>query len=453
VKDAAVDVSEPRYAKTADGTHIAYSVMGDGPIDLVYAFGYLSNIDADGDVPFHAAFRRKLASFARLILFDRRGTGLSDRSGLEDANALEAGMDDIRAVMDAVGSERALLFAVQDGGMVSVLFAASHPDRTLGLVLWNPEPRQSWSEDYPWGWTSERWLERFEWVEATWGSLEYAERSLRSSAPGVEFDRATIERAARMFRAIASPGSAAAIERAVSAADVRTALQSVQVPTLVLHSAEEDSVGQGRYTASMIPGAERVEISTSEWLPVWTSADPVVEEIRRFVKKIRHEEAVLDRVLATVMFTDIVGSTARAADLGDRAWRDLVERHHGVIRAMLRRYRGSEVDTAGDGFFAQFDGPARGVRCAVAIADAVKALGLEVRAGLHTGEVETIDSKVGGMAVIIGARVGALAGPGEVLVSGTVKDLVVGSDLIFEDAGEHELKGVPDRWRLYRVVE
>jgi class 3 adenylate cyclase len=334
-----------------------------------------------------------------------------------------------------------------------VLFAASHPDRTLGLVLWNPEPRQSWSEDYPWGWTSERWLERLEWVEATWGSLEYAERSLRSSAPGVEFDRATIERAARMFRAIASPGSAAAIERAVSAADVRTALQSVQVPTLVLHSAEEDSVGQGRYTASMIPGAERVEISTSEWLPVWTSADPVVEEIRRFVKKIRHEEAVLDRVLATVMFTDIVGSTARAADLGDRAWRDLVERHHGVIRAMLRRYRGSEVDTAGDGFFAQFDGPARGVRCAVAIADAVKALGLEVRAGLHTGEVETIDSKVGGMAVIIGARVGALAGPGEVLVSGTVKDLVVGSDLIFEDAGEHELKGVPDRWRLYRVVE
>jgi pimeloyl-ACP methyl ester carboxylesterase len=415
VNDAAVEVPEPRYAKTADGTHVAYSVMGDGPIDLLYAFGYKSNIDADGEVPFHAAFRRKLSSVARLILFDRRGTGLSDRSGLEDANALEAGMDDIRAVMDAVGSERALLFAVQDGGMVAVLFAASHPDRTLGLVLWNPEPRQSWSEDYPWGWTSERWRERFEWVEVRWGSFEYAERSLRGAAPDVEFDRATIERAARMFRAVASPGSAVAMERAESAADVRAALPSVQVPTLVLHSANEDSVGQGRYTASMIPGAERVEISTSEWLPVWTSADPVVEEIRRFVKKIRHEEAVLDRVLATVMFTDIVGSTARAADLGDRAWRDLVERHHGVIRAMLRRYRGSEVDTAGDGFFAQFDGPARGVRCAVAIADAVKALGLEVRAGLHTGEVETIDSKVGGMAVIIGARVGALAGPGRSL--------------------------------------
>jgi class 3 adenylate cyclase len=426
--------------------------MGAGPIDIVYAFGYQSNIDADGDVPFHAAFRSRLASFARLILFDRRGTGLSDRSSLEDAGALEAGMDDIRAVMDAVGSERALVFAVGDGGMVSVLFAASHPDRTLGLVLWNPEPRQTKSDDYPWGETNERWDARAGKIEATWGSLEFAEGDLRSVAPDVAFDRSTIARVARMFRAVGSPGSAAAMERSLRGADVRAVLPSVQVPTLILHSSDDDSVGQGRYSASMIPGAERVEIATTEWLPFWTSADPVVEEIRRFVQRIRHEEAVLDRVLATVMFTDIVGSTSKAADLGDRAWKDLVERHHGVIRAMLRRYRGSEVDTAGDGFFAMFDGPARGVRCAVAIAKAVKALGLEVRAGLHTGEVETIDSKVGGMAVNIGARVGALAGASEVLVSNTVKDLVVGSDLTFEDAGEHELKGVPDRWHLYRVV-
>lgn len=447
-----MESTEPRYTKAADGTHIAYSVMGAGPIDIVYAFGYLSNIDADGDVPFHAAFRSRLASFARLILFDRRGTGLSDRSGLEDAGALEAGMDDIRAVMDAVGSERALLFAVSDGGMVSVLFAASHPDRTLGLVLWNPEPRQSWSEDYPWGWTNEQWDAWAEEVEATWGSLEFAKDQLRDAAPGVTVDRSTIERFARMFRAVASPGSAAAMVRTLRGADTRAVLPSVQVPTLVLHAAGDDAAGQGRYTASMIPGAERAEISTTEWLPLWTSADPVVEEIRRFVQRIRHEEAVLDRVLATVMFTDIVGSTSKAADLGDRAWKDLVERHHGVIRAMLRRYRGSEVDTAGDGFFAMFDGPARGVRCAVAIAKAVKALGLGVRAGLHTGEVETIDSKVGGMAVNIGARVGAWAGASEVLVSNTVKDLVVGSDLTFEDAGEHELKGVPDRWHLYRVV-
>jgi class 3 adenylate cyclase len=426
--------------------------MGDGPIDLVYAFGYLSNIDADGEVPFHVEFRRKLASLARVILFDRRGTGLSDRSGLEDAGALEAGMDDVRAVMDAVASERALQLGVGDGGMVSVLFAASHPDRTLGLVLWNPEPRQTRSEDYPWGETSESWDARAERIEAMYGSLEFAEGDLRTVAPDVQFDRVTIERTARMFRAVASPGSAAAMDRVLRGADVRAVLPSVQVPTLVLHSAEEDSVSQARYTASVIPGAERIEIPTREWLPFWASADPVVEEIRRFVKKIRHEEAALDRVLATVLFTDIVGSTTKAAELGDRGWKELVQRHHAVVRAMLRRYRGSEVDTAGDGFFALFDGPARGVRCAMAIAEAVKTLGLEVRAGLHTGEVETIDSKVGGMAVNIGARVGALARGSEVLVSSTVKDLVVGSDLAFKDAGEHELKGVPDRWRLYRVV-
>jgi class 3 adenylate cyclase len=451
-QDALVKANEPRYTRTADGTHIAYSVMGDGPIDLVYAFGYQSNIDADGEVPFHAAFRRKLASFARLILFDRRGTGLSDRTGLEDARALEAGMDDIEAVLNAVGSERALLFGLGDGGMVSMLFAASHPDRTLGLVVWNPEPRQMWSEDYSWGWTNERWDEQIDRIEAIYGSLEFAEGDLRSVAPDVEFDRPTIERVARMFRAVASPQSAAAMIRALRDADVRAVLPSIQVPSLILHSSDEDSAGQAEYTASRIPGAERVEIPANEWLPFWAAADPVAEQIRRFVTKIRHEEAVLDRVLATVMFTDIVGSTSRAAELGDRPWKDLVERHHAVVRAMLRRYRGSEVDTAGDGFFALFDGPARGVRCAVAISDAVKALGLEVRAGLHTGEVETIDAKVGGMAVNIGARVGALAGASEVFVSNTVKDLVVGSDLVFEDAGEHELKGVPERWHLYRVA-
>jgi class 3 adenylate cyclase len=451
-EDVLVEPTAPRYAETADGTHIAYSVMGDGPIDLVYAFGYQSSIDADGEVPFHAAFRRRLASFSRLILFDRRGTGLSDRSSLEDAGALEAGMDDIRAVMDAVGSERALLFGVSDGGMVSMLFAASHPDRTIGLVVWNPEPRQSRSEDYPWGWTDEQWDEVDQDVAATWGSLDSAERELHEAAPDVAFDRATIERVARMFRAVASPGSAIAAMRSIRRADVRALLPSVQVPTLLLHSTVDDAVGQARYTASRIPGAERVEINTNEWLPFWTGAQPVVEEMQRFVRRIRDEEAVLDRVLATILFTDIVGSTSKAAELGDRAWKDLVEAHHGVVRAMLRRYRGTEVSTAGDGFFAIFDGPARGVRCAVAIAKAVRTLGLEIRAGLHTGEVDRIDGEVGGMAVNIGARVGALAGPSEVLASSTVMDLVVGSDLTFEEAGDHELKGVPDRWRLFRVV-
>ena len=447
-----VERPQPRYAKTADGTHIAYAVMGDGPVDLIYAFGYMSNIDADGDIPFHASFRRHLATISRLIVFDRRGTGLSDRSGLEDTRAIEAGMDDIRAVLDAVGSERALVLALGDGTLVATLFAASHPDRTLGLVLWNPEPRQSRAPDYPWGLSDDDWSKEIDRIERTWGSMEYAEEDLRTVAPDVRFDTATVEAVARMFRSVASPESAIAMQRAMAAADVRAVLPLIQVPTLVLHSALPDSVGQAGYTASMIPGAERTEIPAMEWLPFWSSAEPVIEHTRRFIQKIRTEESTLDRVLATVLFTDIVGSTTKAVEMGDRAWTALLERHHGVVRAMLRRYRGSEVDTAGDGFFATFDGPARGVRCAEAIVDAVRPLGLEVRAGLHTGEVETIDGKVGGIAVNIGARVGALAGASEVLVSGTVKDLVAGAGLAFADLGEHDLKGIDEAWRIYRVV-
>jgi class 3 adenylate cyclase len=442
----------PRYAKTMDGTHIAYAVMGDGPIDLVYAFGYLSNIDADAEVPFHAAFRQRLASFSRLVVFDRRGTGLSDRSGIGGAGSLEAGMDDIRAVMDAVGSERALLFGLRDGGMPCALFAASHPDRTLGLVLWGSLARGRWSSEYPWARTDEEWDERFDEVERAWGSIEFAESEMRGVAPEVSMDRTTIEKVARMYRAAASPGSAAAIFRTRRDFDLRPVLPAVQVPTLVMQSADDPWVDGGRHTASLIPGARFVQVPGSELLPLWRTSNAAVEEIQRFIATIRHEEAALDRVLATVLFTDIVGATARASELGDPAWRDIIERHHSVVRAMLRRYRGSEVDTAGDGFFATFDGPARGVRCALAIGEAVGPLGLEIRAGLHTGEVETINDKVGGMAVHIGARVGSLAGAGEILVSTTVKDLVVGSGLMFEDAGEHELKGVPDRWHLYRVV-
>lgn len=448
-----MEASEPRYAKTADGTHIAYALMGDGPIDLVYAFGYLSNIDADGDVPFHAEFRRRLASFSRLIVFDRRGTGLSDRSGLGEARSLEAGMDDIRAVMDAVRSERALLFGLRDGGLPCALFAASHPDRTLGLVLWGSLSRGRRSEDYPWAMSDEEWTARMEEVERMWGSLAFAEREMRGVAPGVPMDRATIERFARTYRAAASPGSAVAIMRARRDFDLRAVLPAIQVPTLVMQGADDPSVEGGRHTASMIPGARFVAIPGSELVPMWRTSDRAVEEIQRFITVIRHEEAALDRVLATVLFTDIGGATIQAAKLGDPAWKELVERHHAVVRAMLGRYRGSEVDTAGDGFFATFDGPARGVRCALAIRGAVRALGLEVRAGLHTGEVETINGKIGGMAVHIGARVGALAAPGEILVSSTVKDLVAGSGLTFEDAGQNELKGVPDRWHIYRVVQ
>ena len=444
---------ELRYATTADGTHIAYLVLGDGPVDLVYAFGYMSNIDADGDVPFHAAFRQRLASFSRLILFDRRGTGLSDREGLADANALEAGMDDIRAVMDAVGSERALLFGLRDGAMLTCLFAASHPDRTTGLVLWAPYARGRWAPDYPFGQTDDKWESDIEDMERNWGSIDLARRDIREVAPDATLSPEVLERAARMFRAAASPRSYIAIQRIRRDSDVRAVLPAVQVPTLAMHSAGADDFGEARFTASLIPGATFVEIPGRDYMPFWGAADRVADEIRRFVGEVQHEEAELSRALATVLFTDVVGSTTRAAELGDRGWKELLERHHAIVRAMLRRYRGVEVDTAGDGFFATFDGPARGIRCAQAIGEAVRSIGIEIRAGLHTGEVETIAGKIGGMAVHIGARVGALASANEILASSTVKDLVVGSGLAFESIGEHELKGVPDRWRLYRVLK
>jgi pimeloyl-ACP methyl ester carboxylesterase len=447
------DIPEPRYAKTSDDTHIAYLVMGDGPIDLVYAFGYMSNIDADADVPFHAEFRQRLASFARLILFDRRGTGLSDRSGVGDAGSLEAGMDDIRAVMDASGSERALLLGLTDGGMLSALFAASHPDRTLGLVLWRPSARGKRAPDYPWGETDQEWESYLDEVERTWGSIAFAENDLGDTVPEGTLTSTLLKRLARMFRAAASPGSAAAMLRTLRDSDLRAVLPTVQVPTLVINPADHPSIEEARYAASLIPGATFVTVPGSERLPFWTSSDLVIDRIQRFAEVIRHEEASMNRVLATVLFTDVVGSTTKAIELGDRAWSELVERHHAIVRAMLGRYRGSEVDTAGDGFFATFDGPARGVRCALAIVEAIRPLGLEVRAGLHTGEVETIDGKVGGIAAHIGARVGALAGASEILVSSTVKDLVVGSGLVFADVGKQDLKGVPDRWQLYRVVK
>src|SRR5436309_1534857 len=326
---------ELRYATTADGTHIAYLVLGDGPVDLVYAFGYMSNIDADGDVPFHAAFRQRLASFSRLILFDRRGTGLSDREGLADANALEAGMDDIRAVLDAVGSERALLFGLTDGGMLTCLFAASHPDRTIGLVLWAPYARGRWAPDYPFGQTDDKWEADIEDMERNWGSIDFARRDLSQVVPEATLSPDVLERAARMFRAAASPGSAAAIQRTRRDSDVRSVFAAVQVPTLAMHSSGADDFDEARFSASLIPGSIFVEIPGRDYLPFWGASDRVADEIRRFIEKVRHEEAELSRALATVLFTDVVGSTERVAEIGDRGWKELLERHHAIVRAML----------------------------------------------------------------------------------------------------------------------
>ncbi len=443
-----------RYAKTVDGFHIAYEVVGDGPFDLVYVPGWFSNLECVWEMPDLGDFLRKLATFARLIVFDRRGSGLSDRPFTPDALSLEVGMDDIRAVMDDAGSERAVLFGWEDGGCQSLLYAASYPERTLALILFGIWVKYSESPDYPWGWTQER--TEFFWeslLANKWGTEDFwrTDSSLVSSA--MESDPERVQAWARYSRLSASPGSAVALERRNFETDVRAILPSVQVPTLVMHRLGDTSerVEQARYIGQKIGGAEVVELPGTEHAPFMGDTETVLSRLRTFIGAIREEEAEFDRVLATVLFTDLVGSTEQAVALGDRGWRDLVEPHHATIRSLLVRYRGNEVDTAGDGFFATFDGPARGVRCANAIVGAVNSLGLEVRAGVHTGEVETINSKVGGVAVNIGARIAAIAGPGEVLVSSTVKDLTAGSGLAFEDAGEHELKGIPGSWRIYRV--
>jgi pimeloyl-ACP methyl ester carboxylesterase/plasmid stabilization system protein ParE len=447
-------ILDVRYAKAADGTHVAYAVLGDGPIDIVYSFGYLSNIDDFAEWDIQTALWDRLASFARLIVFDRRGSGLSDPTSMREENTLEAGMDDIRAVMDAAGSERALVVGLQDGGMLCTLFAASHPDRTLGLVLYGSSPRGLPAPDFPWAWTAEEWDDYLTSIEQTWGTPKMVEDQLKQVFPNVTYSPDELKRIARHFRSMASPGAALAVERMLRDLDVRPVLPAIRVPTLVLHAARDviEPVGAGRYIAESIPGARFVELPGGDHVPHGEMRDRFVEEVRRFAMSITDEEAELGRVLGTVLFTDIVGSTQRAAELGDRAWGELVERHHSAVRAMLARYRGKEVDTAGDGFFATFDGPVRAVRCAQQIRDAVEPLGLQIRAGIHTGELHTIDEKVAGLGVVIGARVGALAGASEVLVSQTVKDLVAGSGLSFEDGGEHQLKGVPDRWRVYRVV-
>jgi pimeloyl-ACP methyl ester carboxylesterase/class 3 adenylate cyclase len=445
-----VPTPESRYAKTADGVHIAYQVVGDGPVDMVFVMGWVTNVEVVWDEPGFARFLDRLATFSRLILFDKRGVGLSDRVPEDRLPDLETRMDDVRAVMDAVGSERAVVFGVSEGGPMSMLFAATYPERTIALVLYGTVAdftarAPDYKED------PAAYLAR---TEERWGTLEFAREEIATwAAPGHESDERLVAWLASYMRKSASPGAAMALERMNREINATHALPSIHVPTLVIGK-EGDldfRIEQVRDTASRIAGASLVELPGSEHFPWVGTPDPILDEVERFVVALGEVEAELDRALATVLFTDVVGSTEKTAELGDRRWKAMVEEHHRLIRGQLARYRGVEVDTAGDGFFATFDGPARAVRCARSIVDAVAPLGIEVRAGVHTGEVETIDDKVGGMAVVIGARVGASAGPSEVLVSQTVKDLVAGSGLAFEDAGEHELKGVPDRWRLYRV--
>ncbi|HEY6961574.1 MAG TPA: adenylate/guanylate cyclase domain-containing protein [Gaiellaceae bacterium] len=434
-----------RYARSGD-VAIAYAVFGQGPPDLVFVHGFAGNIEIARETPHIVAFHDEIAEFARLITFDRRGTGLSDRP--REAATLETRMDDVRAVLDAAGSDRAVLFGTFEAGSMCMLFAATYPERTLGLVLYNPVAKGTWAPEYPWAMTAEEWRrETDDEIVANWGTFGQAQSIVRGMAPSRADDAEFVAGHARMLRLSASPGAAATIQRMAADVDVRDVLQAIRVPTLVANMPAARS--EAEYVASRIPGARRVEVPGPDFM-IYFQSDTLMPEIARFVESIDEHEP--ETVLATVLFTDIVGSTETLVRVGNAGWRELVERHHALVRQQLSRFRGQEVDTAGDGFFARFDGPIRAVRCAQAITAAVPELGLRVRAGVHTGECELVGEKIAGLAVNIGARVAAVAGPGEVLVSSTVKDLVAGSGLVFEDRGVAELKGVPGEWRLFALA-
>jgi class 3 adenylate cyclase/pimeloyl-ACP methyl ester carboxylesterase len=441
-----VDVSSVRYARSGE-VAIAFAVQGEGPVDLVFVHGFAGNLDFELESPYWRRFHDRLASFSRSVLFDRRGSGLSDR--MREAPTLETRMDDLRAVLDAVGSESAVLFGTFEAASMCLLFAATYPERTRGLVLYNPVAKGSASPDYPWAEPPEalRGVSLDEFV-ASWGSLELATTQVRAMGPSFANDAEFVRSIARSHRLGASPGAALTIRRMAADVDVRDILPAIRVPTLVLNMPA--SRGEAEYVTARIPRARRIEAPGPDYF-VYLLGDPVYDEIEAFVGSL-HGEHDRETVLATVLFTDIVGSTAKAAQLGDRAWADLVRRHHSLVRSLLDRFRGRELDTAGDGFFAAFDGPIRAIGCATTITTSVRDLGLQVRAGLHTGECETIGAKLGGLAVNIGARVAAQAPAGEVLVTSTVKDLVAGSNITFEDRGTAELKGIPGKWHLYAVT-
>jgi class 3 adenylate cyclase len=447
-----VEGPETRYAKS-DNVSIAYQVVGDGPFDLVFIPPFLTHVELDWKLPSWASTLARLASFSRLIRFDKRGTGMSDR--VSGAPTLETRMDDARAVMDAAGSSRAAFFGSSEGAAMSLLFAATYPERTAALVLRSPYPRTMWAPDYPWGRSEEVYRHELEQDLLLFGRRDEAEEALRSR---VQFEDAEAQQWVEYHRWSGSPGAVEALALMNRDIDVRNVLPAIRVPTLVLHATDDTIVpiDVARYVAETIPGARLVELpGTAHVVTGGRPAATIASETEHFLSEVWDaggwEETEPDRALATVLFSDIVGATERAASLGDRAWRDLLERHHELVRRHLTRFRGREVDTAGDGFFASFDGPARAIRCACAISEAMPELGLQIRIGLHTGECELVDGKVAGIAVHTGARVAANAQPGEVLVSSTVRDLVAGSGLEFEDRGMHELKGIPGYWQLFAV--
>jgi pimeloyl-ACP methyl ester carboxylesterase len=428
-----------QYARSGD-VHVAYQAFGDGPINLVLVPGFVSNVENYWDQPDLARFLTRLASYARVVTFDKRGTGGSDR--VSELPGLDVRMDDLRAVMDAAGIEQAALLGISEGAPLSILFAATYPHRCRALVLYGSFSRFSY-----WFATDEALAAFFGYVEKAWGTGG----SIQKFAPSRANDAAFQRWWGRNERLGASPAAVTALMRMNSQIEIDGVLPAVRVPTLVIHRTGDQvvNIAGGRDVAAKIPGARLAEFPGSDHLfYVGENADDISGAIEEFLTGARGS-AVADRVLATVLFTDIVGSTEKAASLGDRRWHALLDDHHAMVRGILTRFRGHEVKTTGDGFLATFDGPARGVRCARAIADEVRSLGIDIRAGLHTGECEIIGDDVGGIAVHIGARVAALAGAGEVLVSSTVKDLVAGSGLRFGSRGVTPLKGVPGEWQIF----
>lgn len=437
------------YYATSGDVHIAYQVISQGPIDIVLVPGWLSHVEHQWEEPSLARFLQRLASFSRLIVFDKRGTGLSDRVAESALPTLEQRMDDVRAVMDAVGSERAALFGISEGGPMCALFAATYPTRTTALVMYGAYAKWIRDPEYPWAPRREDHEAAFAAYEQRWG----APVGLKVLAPSVANDERWRQWWARHMRLAASPGAGVVLYRMNVEIDVRPVLPAIRVPTLVVHRAGDrllDARG-ARYVAERIPGAKYVELPGIDHVPWVGDVDALLGEVQEFLTGMR-SAGEADRVLATVLFTDIVRSTEQVAELGDRRWRDRLEAYQALVRREIARFRGREIDTAGDGFLAAFDGPAQAVRCARRVTEGARPLGIEIRAGLHTGECELLGGKLGGIAVHIGARVAGLASPGEVLVSHTVKDLVAGSGITFESRGSQTLKGVPGEWQLYAVT-
>ena len=442
----AMDIPVTKFARSGD-VHIAYQVFGDGPMDLLVCGSWQSNVEGRWEVPLLAKFLRRLEEFSRVIIFDKRGVGLSDPVPLQSLPSLEEWMDDIRAVLDDVGSKRTAIYGALDGGVMAMLFAATYPERTTALILEHCYAKVGQAPDYPWGVPDPLLAQAPELVRRLWINGHM----LSLVAPSRSGDDALREEFARYARSSASPGAAAAMVEMLRHVDVRYVLPSIQAPTLVMHQKDAAfyKVELGRYLADHIPGAKFIELPGTD-IAWFGDQEAIVAEIEEFLTGVRPQPHP-DRVLATVMFTDIVDSTRYAAEWGDHRWGEFLERHRELSRRQLGVHRGREIQMLGDGLLATFDGPARAVRCASAIQAGSRALGIDVRSGLHTGECELMGNDVGGIAVHIGARVASLAEPGEVLVSSTVKDLVVGSGLNFDDRGPHALKGVPGEWRLFAV--